>query len=115
MIGFIEKIFTGDFELIDSRTIQVLEAEKTVLSFGDSNIEFSFESKDDSEPAIRVDSSEDKKIKFILTNVMQPSYGTTDFVPFGEVDDEKTVFISFRIYSLSDKRVRSLEYSIYKK
>ena len=115
MNGLIESIKTGGYELLDSRIVQVLENEETVMSFGESSIIFAFEKSDSGEAAIKVESSEEKKIKFVLMNVTQPSYGTTEFVKFGKTNDEKDIYISFRVHSLNDKKVRSLEYSIYQK
>ena len=113
MIGIIK---TGDYELLDSRIVQILETEETTLAFDDSSIVFVFQNTEDKEPSIKVETLEaEKTIKFVLMNVSQPSYGTTDFFSFGKSADGKDVYISFRIHSLNDKKIRSLEYSIYKK
>ena len=115
MIGIIKTIKNGEYELLDSGVIQVLESESTTILFDTSSIIFSFERNETSEPLIKVDSSQTNSIKFVLVNMGLPSYGTTDFIKFGKLADEKDIYISFKINSLNDKKVRSLEYSIYKK
>ncbi len=117
MIGVIKKIKNGDYELLDSGIIQVLENEPIVMTLNDYSIVFSFEknNNDNGKAIIKIDTSQSKTIKFILININETTYGTTDFVKFGELADKSTAYISFRINSLNDKKVRSLEYSIYKK
>lgn len=117
MISQISNIKTGPYELIDSGIIQILSKEVTTLIFDSTiSIEFKFENNhNDIESFIKVDTTEQNTIKFILVNINMPNYGTIDFVKFGTQTDGKDLYISFRVNSLNDKTVRSLEYSIYKK
>lgn len=116
MISLITTIKTGEYELIDSGIVQILDKEKTVLVFDKISIVFLFDKDDkNTETVIKVDTHEQNTIAFTLVNINMPSYGTTDFVEFGKIANEKNLYISFRVHSLNDKKVRSLEYSIYKK
>ena len=120
MQNLITSIKTGEYELADSGIVQVLENEQTVLSFKNKDLSliFSFDKTESGEPGIRFDGSQEKKVHFIILNVTLPTYGTTEFFKFGEVVEgevTKGLFISFRVHSLNDKKIRSLEYSIFKK
>lgn len=116
MNDLITSIKTGEYELISSRIVQVLDKEKTVLVFDKISIVFLFDKDDkNADTIIKVDISEPNTITFRLVNINMSSYGTTDFVQFGKLADSKNLYISFRVHSLNDKKVRSLEYSIYKK
>jgi hypothetical protein len=115
MFGITNSIKTGEYELLDSRTVQILNDEKTIISLGAVSIEFSFENKEGSSAEITGDFSENNVAKFRLVNITRPAYGTTDFIKFGQAGNGKDAFISFRVNSLDDKKVRSLEYSIYAK
>lgn len=116
MINLISTIKSGQFELIDSGIVQILEKELTTLLFETISIKFEFSTDEkDATSKIAVDASEQNAVKFNLVNVNMPSYGTTDFEKFATLVTGEEVYISFRVHSLNDKRVRSLEYSIYKK
>jgi hypothetical protein len=116
MNDLITSIKTGEYELISSRIVQVLSSEKTILVFGKISIVFLFdEDEKKQESTIKVNTDEPNTIAFTMVNINMPSYGTTDFVQFGKLDDGKDLYISFRVHSLNDKKVRSLEYSLYKK
>ncbi len=116
MNDLITSVKTGEYELISSRIVQILNKEKTVLVFGKISIVFLFDEDDkNTETVIKVGTNEPNTIMFTLVNINMPSYGTTDFVQFGKLDDGKDLYISFRVHSLNDKKVRSLEYSLYKK
>lgn len=116
MNNLISSIKTGQFELLEAGIVQILEQELTILLFETIEIKFEFSTDDkDSTSKIGVDASELNSIKFLLVNINMPSYGTTDFVKFATLASGDAVYISFRVHSLNDKRVRSLEYSIYKK
>ncbi len=111
----ISRISTGPYELVESGTVQVLSKEITTIFFDTISIKFEFESDDKStESVIRVDTTGTNTIKFILVNINNPTYGTTDFVQFAKIDGAN-VYISFRVNSLNDKNVRSIEYSIFNK
>lgn len=112
----ITSIQTGPYELVDSGVVQILSKEITTLIFEAISIKFEFETDEkNSDSVIRVDTTGTNTIKFILVNINNPTYGTTDFVQFGKQTDGADVYISFRVNSLNDKNVRSLEYSIFKK
>lgn len=112
----ITSIKTGPYELIDSGTLQILSKEVTTIIFDTIFMKFEFETDQNNDnSAIKVDTTEENTIKFILVNINNPTYGTTDFVQFGKQNDGTDVYISFRVNSLNDKNVRSLEYSIFKK
>ena len=116
MSSLITSIKVGEYELIDSGIVQILEKERTTLAFDKISIVFLFEKNEaNTETLINVDTAEQNTIVFKLVNINMPSYGTTDLVQFGESSDRKNLYISFRVHSLNDKKVRSLEYSIYKK
>jgi len=116
MSNLITTIKTGDYELIDSGVVQILSEELTTFIFDTILIKFEF-SKDEQNPesSIKVDVSETNTIKFTLININMLTYGTTDFVKFATLSDGNDAYISFKVNSLTDKTVRSLEYSIYKK
>lgn len=112
----IKSIRTGDFELLESGIAQVLSKELTIIIFDTVNITFEFEANEkSSESEILVNTSEDNFVRFRLININMPTYGTTSFVKFASLADNTDVYLSFKIHSLNDKTVRSLEYSIYKK
>ena len=116
MSNLISSVTTGQFELINSGIFQVLEKELTTIVFDAININFEFIiDSGDSASKIAVDTSTQNTIKFSLININMPSYGTTDFVQFATLSSGENVFISFKVNSLNDTKVRSLEYSIYKK
>lgn len=116
MNDLLTSVKTGEYELMSSRIVQILDKEKTVLVFDKISIVFLFDKDDkNTETIIKVDTAEQNTIIFTLVNINMPSYGTTDFVQFGKFADSKDLYISFRVHSLNDKKVRSLEYSIYKK
>ncbi len=107
---------TGPYELIEAGTVQILTKEVTSILFGTISIVFEFGTDDNSsESSIRANTTDKNTIKFMLININNPTYGTTDFVQFGKEAGGKGLYISFRVNSLNDKNVRSLEYSIFKK
>ena len=112
----ITTIRTGGFELIDSGIFQILSKELTTLIFGNITINFEFEIDEKStESIIKVETTQPNTIKFILININNSTYGTTDFIQFGKENDGTDVYISFKVNSLNNRNVRSLEYSIFKK
>lgn len=110
-------IKTGDFEVIESGCVQILSSADTVITFEDINIVFSFETsvKEDTGIVLRLNENNANEIRFILRNINRPSYGTIDFIKFGSLGDGKDIYISFRVNSLDDKKVWTLEYTIFKK
>ncbi len=116
MNNLLSSIKNGPFELINSGIFQLLEKELTTIVFDNIKINFEFTIDNaDASSKILVDSSEQNAIKFSLVNITRPSYGTTEFVKFATLASGEDVYLSFRVNSLDDKNVRSLEYSIYKK
>ncbi len=109
-------IKTGQYEVIESGIVQILKTEDTTMDFGGVSIVFCFEDSEKENTGIKLVVDKDKKIlKFILVNINRQSYGTTEFVNIGSNDAGEDLYISFRATSLDDKRIWSLEYSIFKK
>ncbi|MEI7689318.1 MAG: DUF6864 domain-containing function [Candidatus Nomurabacteria bacterium] len=117
MVSIIKKITNGEYELVDSGTVQILENEPLTMFLESFSLVFSFGKSENNnkEPSIKFDNSELNVKKFILLDMNMVTYGTTDFFKFVNLEDGGSLYISFRINSLDNKNVRSLEYSIYKK
>ena len=116
MQRFVKSIKTGDYELLDSGIVQVLNSQTTEIVFDDVSLQFKFtEDRANSNPGIKYNIISDKSVEFLINNVDTLVYGTTDFFKFATLDDGKDAFLSFRVITINDKNIRSLEYSFFKK
>ncbi len=110
-------IKTGEYEVVETGAVQILSTADTIITFQDISLLFSFETDEKGEMGIQLRSDPDanNRLRFVLMNITTQSYGTTDFTKFGTLTDGKDIYISFRVSSLNDKRIWSLEYTICKK
>lgn len=108
-------IQTGEYEIISSGLFHALSDKETTLSVTDLKLVFVFEDNGNVKPELKVSVINNKQVKFTYVNFTNPlGSGNTELMKIGKFN-EKEMFFSYRISSLDDKRIRTFEYTLYKK
>lgn len=116
MQSLVKSIKTGDYEVSDYGTVQILSDEISEIVYDDVTLQFSFITDEEKpEEYIRFDIVKEKTILFTLGNIKSLIYGVSDFFRFASIEEGKSAYISFRVISLSQPKIKSLEYSFYTK
>lgn len=108
---------TGNYEIIASgQFILLSEGESSIsITKGGEKLKFTFLFKEDDskEPKLQNDLISDKELSFSFFN-FNNSLGLGNTVPLevGSLDGKKLLF-SYRVFSLTDKNLRTLEYTFY--
>ncbi len=111
-------IKTGDYQIIasgqvillaDQLSTLIIELEKVKMIF-----EIEFKDEEGSSAGLKFEGIE-KKQKFTFINFNSSlGQGNTELVKIGTFDNGvKEVFFSFRIYTLNDKKLKTLIYTFY--
>lgn len=110
MDNVIKPINTGEYEIIASGLFHALEDRDSVIQVNDLRVVINFRTQDPKDAQVEFEPSE-KTINITFVN-FHDSLGRGNTEPIRLADfDLGSVYLIYRVFSLSDKKIRTVEYS----
>ena len=108
-------ITTGNYSILYSGVFHALEKEESVIDFDDIKLIVIFENAGNNKPSFELSKIDDRtaKIKLIDHNGSL-GMGNRELIKLGSIDNGE-LFLSYRVYTLTNPSLRSFQYTIYKK
>lgn len=109
------KTFVGDYELIDNKTVQVSAETQLKIQLDNIYIHFEFEETDGNEtPATKFEVNNEVLTVKCINFSRSTTAGLMTPVEIGTFDN-KPIFLTFFVNSLTGKKKKNVSYSLYQK
>lgn len=107
-------IKTGPYEIVSSGVVHVLESEGAQISIDDLRVSLLFRTEAGEGPKVAANRTSEQTAELILTNLEGAlGFGNVEPIKLGTLGN-KDLFFIYRVSSLNDSSIRTLEYTFYR-